>query len=128
VFGRRDHEGKRIVMDPKVVLFERVIWVNAVLRYFKNEPTDAVLESLGVQRAALVEGRAQLHAAYVESMARGDLELSNRQAAEVGRATLELALKKPTLDDVRRLRAACPRDDWPIPDVVQILTARLEHR
>ena len=43
-------------MDPKAVLFERVIWVNAVLRYFKNESTDAVLESLGVQHAALVVG------------------------------------------------------------------------
>ncbi len=110
-------------MDRKAVLYERVIWANALLRYFKNKPTRAVLEALGIDEQALTRARDELHADYVDAMARGDLELPNRQAVELGRATVAVAVAGLTLDDVRRLRAAGPRDELPLPDLVRILAA-----
>jgi len=40
-------------MDPRAaVLFQRVIWVNVLMRCFKNKPTACMLEALGLHVVA----------------------------------------------------------------------------
>ncbi|NUO50989.1 MAG: hypothetical protein HOV80_19210 [Polyangiaceae bacterium] len=105
-------------MTPRrLILFERLAWIEGYLSHYAAHGPAAVLDALEASAIALDEARQLLRVSLSINRGRGDLELERRYGAEVMRAIAVIAHWDLTLDEAALFLAGRPRDEGGLPDL-----------